>query len=68
MADEYLHPELRNLVNDLDEEELAEIGSQVLQDYTDDLESRSEWEEMHGQWLRTCLIRSVRSSPNLRIY
>ena len=34
-----------NLVNDLDEEELAEIGVNVVQNYDIDKNSRSEWEK-----------------------
>lgn len=52
MADTYIHPELRNLAPDLDEEELAEIGQQVLDDYQDDLESRADWDDMHALWLK----------------
>ena len=49
---EYLHPELRNLAEDLNEDELGEIAKQALEDYRNDEESRLEWLSMHADWLR----------------
>ena len=54
MADQelYLHPELRNLASDFDEEELAELGAEVVKDFKTDVESRSEWMSMRASWIR----------------
>ena len=39
MADEYEHPELRNIASEI--EELEDIGAMVVEDYETDVESRS---------------------------
>lgn len=52
MAEEYTHPELRNLAEDLDEEELGEIAKAVIEDYRSDEESRQEWLTMHADWIK----------------
>lgn len=41
-----------NLAEDLDEEELRQIGERVCTDYDNDLESRKEHDEMHAKWLK----------------
>jgi hypothetical protein len=41
-----------NIAEDLDEEELQEIASKVIENYDNDLESRSEWENKHAEWLK----------------
>jgi len=48
----YLHPELRNLASDFDEEELKELGAEVVKDFKTDIESRSEWMRMRAEWVR----------------
>jgi hypothetical protein len=49
---EYRHPELRNLVDDLSEEELSEIASTVVEDFRADWQSGSEWRIMHADWVK----------------
>lgn len=49
---EYRHPELRNLVDSLEEKELAEIASTVVEDFKADWESGAKWREMHADWLK----------------
>jgi chaperonin GroES len=52
MAEEYIHPELRNLAEDLDEEDLATLAAQCMDDFTSDEESRQQWMSMHADWVR----------------
>ncbi len=52
MAEEWVHPDSRNLAADLKEEELSEIASTCLEDFRRDEESRTEWMSMHADWLR----------------
>lgn len=40
-----------NLANDLDEDELSKIANRVIELYEEDLQSRSEWEDMHAEWM-----------------
>lgn len=47
-----LHPELRNLAEDLSEEELGEIASEGIENFNNDIESAGEWHSMHADWLR----------------
>ena len=49
---EYQHPELRNLLSELKEEEVTEIASTVMEDFRADWESGSAWRDMHAEWLR----------------
>lgn len=44
-------PEEKNLAEDLDEKELRDIAQTVIEEYEVDLESRSEWENVHTKWL-----------------
>lgn len=48
---EQLPPEYQNIANSLDSDELNKIASDCLQDFEQDLNSRSEWEDMHAKWL-----------------
>lgn len=55
MADEeqvFIHPEHRNLAEDLDEKELGEIAGSVVEKYKIDEESRQGWMEDHANWLK----------------
>lgn len=51
MAD-YVHPELQNLADKLDEEELVEIAARCLEEYKADEDSRKSWLEQHAQWTK----------------
>ncbi len=44
--------ELQNLAFNMKEEELNAIGLMIVTDYKTDEDSRSEWLEMHDDWLR----------------
>lgn len=44
-------PEEVNLAEDLEEEELSTIAGDCCKSFEDDLDSRSEWEEMHAKYL-----------------
>jgi chaperonin GroES len=50
LADEYEHPELRNIASEI--EELEDIGAMVVEDYETDVESRSGWMTKHASWIR----------------
>lgn len=52
-----------NIAEDLDEDELKKIGERVCKDYDSDLESRSEWEEQHAQWLKLYYQTDKASNP-----
>lgn len=41
-----------NLAEDLDQELLDEIGKRTVDEYLEDLDSRSDWEEKHEEWLK----------------
>lgn len=49
----YIHPTLKNIAPQLSERgvDLDEIAAQVLEDYRNDRESRSEWEDIHRHWV-----------------
>lgn len=49
---EPIAPENNNLAESLDDKELREISAKVIRDFDQDLESRSEWEQKHAQWLK----------------
>lgn len=44
-------PELVNIAEQLEPQELQEIASKVSQDYRRDLDSRADWEQKHAKWL-----------------
>ena len=44
-------PEETNLASTLEDKEIQEIARTVIEEYKDDLESRSDWEEIHSKWL-----------------
>ena len=60
---DFVHPELRNLAQDLKEGELNEIGAQVMRDFEMDLQSRSDWDNMHAGWLRAYYQLDVPKNP-----
>lgn len=60
---EYIHPELRNLADKLDEDELGEIAAEVVKDYNSDEESRQEWLTMHAEWLEMYYQRDAAINP-----
>ena len=43
-ADEYVHPELRNLAGELSEDELGDIAARCIEEFKLDEQSRREWE------------------------
>src|SRR3990167_879936 len=47
----YVHPELRNLAADLNDEELARIANECMEGYNSDLQSRDQWDRMHQEWV-----------------
>jgi hypothetical protein len=49
-ADAQLHPEARNLAPLLPPEELAQLAREVIEQYEEDLQSRSAWDEQHKFW------------------
>lgn len=48
----YIHPELVDISQDLDDDELSEIAKTVTDDFEADENSRSEWLDMHEQWTK----------------
>lgn len=62
-TDDYVHPEQRNLVHDLDEEDLGEIAQTCLEEFRFDEESRTEWVSMHAEWLRLYFQRDRPKNP-----
>jgi chaperonin GroES len=43
--------DLRNLAFDMDEDDLNAIAEEVIGSFRSDLNSRSEWDRMHAQWI-----------------
>jgi F0F1-type ATP synthase gamma subunit len=41
-----------NLAKGMDEKELAQISSKVINDFENDMTSRQEWEEMYNEWIK----------------
>lgn len=60
---EYLHPEVRNLAADLDEEELGTIGAECKELYKVDEESCSGWLQDHAKWLNLYYQREKQINP-----
>ena len=59
-----LHPEVRNLAQEGKyKDKLAEIASQVVETWKADKESRSEWDDMHAQWLRLYYQKDKAKNP-----
>lgn len=56
-------PELLNLAEELEASELDDIGRKVFEDFENDLESRSEWETMHAEWMDLYFQRDVSENP-----
>jgi len=48
----YIHPELRNIAGDLDDQELSTIANDVCESYAYDNESRGLWSDQHALWLK----------------
>jgi len=59
----FIHPELRNIADDLSEEELAEIAKVCLEDFEADKESAQEWRKMHAQWLKLYFQKDTPINP-----
>ena len=57
-----LHPEVRNLASQY-KSKLDDIGDHVCATYEADRESRSEWEEMHAQWLKLYYQKDKAKNP-----
>lgn len=55
--------EQTNLAEDLSDDELKAIAKLVIEDYEEDLESRSDWEEMHAQWLEIFYQKDISENP-----
>jgi len=47
----YVHPELVNLAAKLDEKELTAIANECMEGYKEDVQSRTEWDMMHEDWV-----------------
>lgn len=64
MADKQsdLHPEVRNLAGKY-KDKLTEIASHVIDTWKSDRESRSEWDEMHAQWIRLYYQKDKPKNP-----
>lgn len=60
---EYRYPEHRNIAEDLEETELAEIAEEAFEDYKNDEQSRQEWMRMHTDWLRVYYQRDRPLNP-----
>lgn len=60
---EPIHPEENNLAASLEEGELNKIAEQCLKEFSDDLESRTDWEDMHAKWLELYYQRDKSSTP-----
>lgn len=61
--EDWVHPELRNLVDELEDDELLKIGARCLANFKSDLDSRSEWEEMHASWLKLYFQKDKPTNP-----
>lgn len=48
----FVHPELRNMAEDFEQDKLKEIADIVVSDYKKDEDSRREWMQKHAQWVR----------------
>ena len=57
-----LHPEVRNLASQY-RSKLDEIGDHVYETWRADRESRSEWEDMHAQWLKLYYQKDKAKNP-----
>jgi chaperonin GroES len=44
--------QMANLADEVDEQTLLDIGAQVVADFQADLDSRSEWEDQHDEWMK----------------
>ena len=53
-----------NLADDLDDDELNEIGEKVIVGYESDLESRRAWDEQNVEWMKLALqVKEERTYP-----
>lgn len=52
-----------NLAEDLDPDELRDIANKVIEDYENDLESRSEWEAKNAEHLKLYFQTDVAENP-----
>jgi hypothetical protein len=50
-----VYPEFENIVDDLDENVVAELGSKALEEVKEDESDRQEWLDMHTTWLEMYL-------------
>lgn len=46
------HPALKNLAEDMDDDDLAALGKDVSEAVREDDESRNDWLKMHAKWVR----------------
>lgn len=56
-------PEDNNIAASLEEDELSEISAQCMKDFQEDLDSRTEWEDMHAKWLELYFQRDKPTVP-----
>jgi chaperonin GroES len=53
-----------NLVDELDDEELSQIGNDVVESYEQDKNSRKEWETQNDEWMRLALqVKEEKNYP-----
>lgn len=60
---EPVRPEENNIAASLTDEELASISQQCFQEFEEDLQSRSEWDDMHAKWLEIYYQRDISDVP-----
>lgn len=60
---EPVSPEENNIAASLEDDELNKIADTCLKDFNDDLESRTDWEDMHAKWLELYYQRDRSQTP-----
>lgn len=58
-----IHPELKNIAPEFDEQELKEISNQCLRDYQNDEDSRADWLDMHSTWVELYFQKDRAKNP-----
>ena len=58
-----IHPQLVNLAEHLDEDELSSLAETVIAEYESDLESRSDWEDIHERWAELYYQKDYEGDP-----
>jgi chaperonin GroES len=55
--------EQTNLAEELPDDQLKQIAELVIEEYEEDLESRSEWEDMHAKWMELFYQADISDNP-----